>query len=115
MAIRDITWEIIDPSENTVLALRAVTDENGGVLADKQEILWNPELETNVTAVPQENFAILKATLHKQFSDDGNGWGDYDLCAYLPIPIRKSRNYQYISGTTNVVYNSFGELDRTNF
>lgn len=48
------------------------------------------------------NYNILQATL--------KGWGDYDLTAYLPIPIRLEETYAYISGTTQVVYNSDGEV-----
>ena len=38
------------------------------------------------------NVHILQATL--------SGWGDYDLIAYLPIPIRVSAEYNHIAGTT---------------
>lgn len=48
------------------------------------------------------NYNILQATL--------KGWGDYDLTAYLPIPIRLEETYAYISGTTQIVYNSDGEV-----
>ena len=37
-------------------------------------------------------------------------WGDWKLIAYLPIPIRSSVNYLHISGTTQVIYNSAGEI-----
>lgn len=37
-------------------------------------------------------------------------WGDWKLIAYLPIPIRSSVNYSHISGTTQVIYNSAGEI-----
>lgn len=48
------------------------------------------------------NYNILSATL--------KGWGTYDLTAYLPIPIRADTSYNYISGTTQVIYNSDGSL-----
>ena len=48
------------------------------------------------------NYNILQAKL--------TSWGDYDLYAYLPIPIRSSDEYAYISGTTQVIYNSAGEI-----
>ena len=44
---------------------------------------------------------ILKATV--------KGWGDYDLVAYLPIPIRKDDSYSYITGANKVIYLSNGE------
>lgn len=50
----------------------------------------------------QSNFNILQVTLE--------GWGDYDLTAYLPIPIRKTENYLYLNGTTQVLYSTTGEL-----
>lgn len=48
------------------------------------------------------NYNILQATLQ--------GWGDFELTAYLPIPIRSEETYAYISGTTQVIYNSDGEV-----
>lgn len=54
------------------------------------------------TAININNFYILQATL--------KGWGDYDLVAYLPIPIRSSINYSYIQGPTEIIYQSSGEL-----
>lgn len=36
------------------------------------------------------------------------GWGDYELIAYLPIPIRANTNYKYISGATKILFNSSG-------
>lgn len=48
------------------------------------------------------NYNILQATLQ--------GWGDFELTAYLPIPIRSEDTYAYISGTTQVIYNSDGEI-----
>ena len=47
------------------------------------------------------NYNILKASIT---------WGDWDLEAYLPIPIRSSDTYAYMSGTTQVIYNSAGEI-----
>ena len=51
---------------------------------------------TNSSMVP--NYNILQATL--------KGFGDYDLIAYLPIPIRSEKGYNYIEGATSLVYNS---------
>ena len=58
-----------------------------------------------ITEVPEDNYTILKAVL--------TDWGDFDLEAYLPIPIRSSIDYQFISGATTIVYNSLGYLDDT--
>jgi hypothetical protein len=38
------------------------------------------------------------------------GWGDYDLIAYLPIPIRATANYRYITGATTLLYDSSGNI-----
>jgi hypothetical protein len=51
---------------------------------------------TNSPMVP--NYNILQATL--------KGFGDYDLIAYLPIPIRSEKEYNYIEGATSLVYNT---------
>lgn len=48
------------------------------------------------------NYNILQATL--------TGWGNFVLEAYLPVPVRKKIDYNYISGTTQVIYNSNGEI-----
>jgi hypothetical protein len=49
------------------------------------------------------NYNILQASIP---------WGEKDstLTAYLPIPIRASTQYAYISGTSQVIYNSAGEI-----
>ena len=49
------------------------------------------------------NYNILQAKL--------TNFGDFELIAYLPLPIRRNINYKYISGTTSLVYNSSGYLD----
>ena len=49
------------------------------------------------------NYNILQAKL--------TNFGDFELIAYLPLPIRRDTNYKYISGTTSLVYNSSGYLD----
>lgn len=69
------------------------------------------KLENSPAVVPTNNYSILQATLKKSTSTGDGGWGDYDLHAYLPIPIRSSRKYQFISGTTTICYNSLGYLD----
>jgi hypothetical protein len=53
----------------------------------------------------------LKAKLPSARISEKEGFGDYDLYAYLPIPIRINKNYQFISGTTTIIYNSLGYLD----
>lgn len=58
---------------------------------------------TTVTSVPQNNYDILKVTV--------TDFGDYDLIAYLPLPIRETTDYKYIEGATQLIYNSIGTID----
>lgn len=60
------------------------------------------ELKTVEGAVIGPNYHILQATVV--------GWGQYDLTAYLPIPIRSRDDIAYMSGTTKITYSSSGEL-----
>lgn len=48
-------------------------------------------------------FQILQVTL--------SGFGDYDLIAYKPIPIRRSAIYRNIVGPTEIIYDSSGHVD----
>ena len=54
------------------------------------------------TSIIGNNYHILQATV--------TDFGDYDLTAYLPIPISSNSNYTFISGTTQVVYETSGEV-----
>lgn len=83
----DIRWTF---KSGTGMSITPQTDKN------KVEIKL-----TNSSMVP--NYNILQATL--------KGFGDYDLIAYLPIPIRSEKGYNYIEGATSLVYNSQGYLD----
>ena len=83
----DIKWTF---KSGTGMSITPQTDKN------KVEIKL-----TNSSMVP--NYNILQATL--------KGFGDYDLIAYLPIPIRSEKGYNYIEGATSLVYNSQGYLD----
>lgn len=58
------------------------------------------ELKLKSNSVPNNNYQILQVTLQN--------WGDYTLRAFLPIPIRKNKTYQYISGTTAIMYDTAG-------
>lgn len=94
--IKDIHWSLDekkDTDSNNYIKIIPQTNK------DEVEI----QLLDEIKEVPNNNFTVLRATL--------NGWGDYDLNAYLPIPIRSSRKYQFISGTTTIIYNSLGYLD----
>ena len=78
---------------------------NDGLLKDevigsetnfRREIKRNTENEWN-----GPSYNILKASMT---------WGNTTLETYLPIPIRASNTQAYISGTTQIIYNSAGEL-----
>lgn len=58
--------------------------------------------KNGITINKSSNYSILQAKL--------TDWGDYDLIAYLPIPLRSDNKYVMISGTTQVIYNSDGCL-----
>lgn len=64
------------------------------------------ELQLKTLSVPQDNYSILVATI--------SDWGDYDLKAYLPIPITSNSEYS-ITGANIVKYNSLGNLDNHSF
>lgn len=85
-----ITWGWKTGTSNSNIELRA-PDENSKI---------SRELVYNGRTVPQTNYAVLQATL--------NGWGDYALIAYLPIPIRSSMTYRFIEGPTSVIYDALG-------
>ena len=102
-----ITWSLNYETHITHSAVEKQENNKIITIANKQEI----KLKNGIDTVPIDNFAILKATLHKQGIAGDNGWGDYDLEAYLPIPIRLNKNYSFISGATTIVYNSLGYLD----
>ena len=59
------------------------------------------EIRKNTSTIGN-NYHILQATVID--------FGDYDLTAYLPIPISSSSNYAFISGTTQVIYETSGEV-----
>lgn len=103
--IDDILQETV--AENDFVSIVLQNEDKDG---NKQNDLIEIKLKDSVVAVPDNNYTILKAVLKSARTND-QGWGDYDLYAYLPIPIRSSRKYQFISGTTSIIYNSLGYLD----
>lgn len=62
---------------------------------------YQREIKKTSTTTLSTNYNILQASMD---------WGDTTLYAYLPIPIRSADTYAYISGTTQVIYNSAGEV-----
>ena len=101
LANRNITWTWKNPN-NTVLT------NSPDELLEQRAIPGNTaknvrEIRRLSTTMPTSgaSYNILQASLT---------WGDWDLVAYLPIPIRSSTDYAYMSGTTQVIYNSAGEI-----
>lgn len=111
----DYTGKKLDISDRAIEWSLTTDGEDDGVHSDdgyiiinstdsnKTKLQFNPDKP--LAEVPDDNYTILKAVL--------TDWGDFDLEAYLPIPIRSSIDYQFISGATTIVYNSLGYLDDT--
>lgn len=86
---RDITWKFKDDGDG-LLTISSLTEP------------YRREIKRNTAKTwSSANYNILQASMV---------WGDTTLYAYLPIPIRSSNEYAYISGTTQVIYNSAGEI-----
>lgn len=86
---RDITWEFKDGGDD-LLTISSLTEPYRREIKRNTAKTWN-----------SANYNILQASMK---------WADTTLYAYLPIPIRSSDEYAYISGTTQVIYNSAGEI-----
>lgn len=100
----DYTGKKLDISDRTIewsLTYSNYVSFTDGTKSNKKDL----QFSKIITEVPEDNYTILKAVL--------TNWGDFDLEAYLPIPIRSSIDYQFISGATTIVYNSLGYLDDT--
>lgn len=95
----DYTGKKLDISDRTIEW--SLTYDKYVSFTDEKDL----QFSKTITEVPEDNYTILKAVL--------TDWGDFDLEAYLPIPIRSSIEYQFISGATTIVYNSLGYLDDT--
>lgn len=75
-------------------------DENTPI--NKCSITHNVDLDINNNA-EKNYFLIIEATV--------KGFGDYDLTAYKPIPIRLTHQFRNIVGTTEIIYDSSGNVD----
>lgn len=85
-------WSWVTPQEN--ISFQHLVDSDGFEI-DKNIV----ELTCNVSEVPKENYAILRA--------DFEQIGSTTLSAFLPIPI-KQVGYSHIEGAREVLYNSQG-------
>lgn len=90
------SWYYSSPVGGPASYITATTvyDEEKGNLLNKVALTADNNLTMN-------QLYILQAKVR--------GWGDYDLIAYLPIPIRKDSSYSFLTGATRVVYLSNGE------
>lgn len=105
---RDITWSI--ENNNGCFGLSNINGEGGGGPTNRREIKWVGERSFGTLENPIVQAPIIHAILPKK-SNDNNGWGDYDLHAYLPLPVKKNKNYKYIIGADIVSYDSAGQPD----
>ena len=110
-------------TEAVIAVARLYNYNNIEVPISNHDIDWTFKTGTGISITPQSdnnkvelklinssivpNYNILQATL--------KGFGDYELIAYLPIPIRTSKEYNYISGATTIVYDSQGRLVKDKF
>lgn len=60
------------------------------------------EITNTLSSVPTNNYHILQANIAYNNS--------FNLVAYLPIPIRSALNYAYITGTTQITYDTAGHI-----
>lgn len=85
-----INWKLVNESTQIEIVNTTTTQPSTEI-----QLINDPVLS--------RNFNILQATL--------KNFGDYDLIAYLPLPIRADTSYNYIEGATSIIYNSQGYLD----
>lgn len=115
---RDITWSIENNATRGTAQLNkdqqvdcfkllAFKDDNDNIIKNRIEIQWNDNVARDFVNVQAP---IIHAILPKK-SDKNNGWGDYDLHAYLPLPVKKNKSYKYIIGADIISYDSAGQPD----
>lgn len=85
-----IEWGFLSPAD-TSETISTRNDMSLIVAADQTEaqLTWN----SNVT---MNSLCIVYAKI--------KDWGDYELIAYLPIPIRLNDTYTYLTGATQIIY-----------
>lgn len=112
LELRDIQWSLDESKlDNNNVNDNVLSNNYIEIVPQAEKNKVEIKLKDNVTSVPVDNYTVLKAVLKASSGVGDDGWGDYDLYAYLPIPIRSSRDYQFISGTTTIAYNALGYLD----
>ena len=98
---KTIEWAFIDPEDTSkdltgnkikidLQQLTAADDSNYQLYKNtRRKLILRNNLNIN-------DLIILKATIVD--------WGDYELTAFLPIPIRASADYLYLTGATQIIY-----------
>lgn len=117
-----ITAVTNNATDAVTVTARLYDYENNEVELKNYSITWgwkvNDGLLTDVTIGSETNFRReIKRNTEKEWNGPSYNilkasmiWGNTTLETYLPIPIRASNAQAYISGTTQVIYNSAGEL-----
>lgn len=89
---KEIVWSFLDPIDS---------EQDRAISNSKISILTNQTTPNKVTLACNtdlniQDLYILKATI--------KDWGDYELTAYLPIPLSSDAKYSYLSGATQIIY-----------
>jgi hypothetical protein len=89
-------WKWKDKTNSGFVSINNILDENG-------KATYLTQLQLNDGSIDlSQNFHILELKIE--------GWGDYDLYGYLPIPIRTDAKYTHITGATSILYDTSGAL-----
>lgn len=106
----DWSWEYYlvngtENNDNILLQQRYTYNTEGDRVLSNETIPINICYLSHLTEIDikQDYFLVLKVKI--------SGWGDYDLIAYKGIPIRANRNYRYVIGASDIIYNSTGYID----
>lgn len=86
---KTIEWAFLDPLNTSKDRVNTNIQILDGDMVNRKTLSWNSNLSIN-------DLYILRATI--------KDWEDYELTAYLPIPLRSSREYSYLTGATQVIY-----------
>ena len=117
-----ITAVTDNATDAVTVTARLYDYENNEVELKNYSITWgwkvNDGLLIDVAIGSETNFRReIKRNTEKKWDDQSYNilkasivWGNTTLETYLPIPIRASNVQAYISGTTQIIYNSAGEL-----
>ena len=89
-------WKWKDKTDSGFVSINNILDENGNATYTTQLQLIDGNIDLS------QNFHILELKIE--------GWGDYDLYGYLPIPIRTEAKYTHITGATSILYDTSGTL-----